>query len=118
MAGAVVHKSGEAKCLSTRLALTLNACTEAPMTSNQATRIPPGFEPLSIEGALQISVGTWVFIRGRGNAFPEPARIEAKWTKNMKAYPRTGVRLQVNGGIYPASKIPLRLLVKTRQEPI
>ena len=88
------------------------------MTGNQVSEIPPGFEPLSIEGALQMSVGTWVFIRGRGNAFPEPGRIEAKWTKNMKAYPRTGVRLQVNGRIYPASKIPLRLLVKTGQDSI
>src|ERR1035437_7368252 len=110
MAGAVVHKSGEAKCLSTRLDLTLNACAEAPMTGNQAIRIPPGLEPLSIEGTLQISVGTWVFIGGSGNAFPEPARIEAKWTKNMKAYPPTGVRLQVEIRIYPASKIPNHLL--------
>jgi hypothetical protein len=77
-------------------------------------RIPPGFEPLTIDGALQLSVGMWVFIRGRGDAFPEPARIEAKWTKIMKAYPHAGVRLQVNGRIYPASKIPLRLLVKTQ----
>jgi len=88
------------------------------MTGNQASGIPPGFEPLSIEGALQMSVGTWVFIRGRGNAFPEPGRIEAKWTKNMRASPRTGVRLQVNGRISPASKIPRRLLVKTGQDSI
>lgn len=88
------------------------------MTGNQATSNPPGFQPLSLERALQISVGTWVFIRGRGNAFPEPARIEAKWTMDMKAYPRTGVRLQVNGRIYPASKIPLRLLVKAGQYSI
>ncbi len=88
------------------------------MTGNQATRVPPGFKPLSIEEALQISVGTWVFIRGRGDTFPEPARIEAKWTKNMEAYPHRGVRLQVNGRIYSASKIPLRLLVAARQDSI
>jgi hypothetical protein len=88
------------------------------MSGNQATRVPPGFEPLSLEEALQMSVGNWVFIRGRGDAFPEPARIEAKWTTKIKANPHTGVRLQVNGRIYPASKIPLRLLVITRQDSI